>query len=281
MIPYFQLPVLRLGPFTLQSFGLFVAAGVYLAVHLTARAARQRGLDPKPLLDYAVWGIGSGIVVGHLVHLFYHPEELHDPLRIFMVWEGLSSLGGLLGAAIAAFIFLRRLGVRFHDYGDAFALGMAPGWGVARLGCFSIHDHPGVITSFPLAVKDWPPLAMKDWPLHATRHDLGLYDALVLFAIAGLLYYLARRQVLQGRLLAVLALLYGICRFLLGFLRAGDIDYADARYFGLTPAQYLCFGLVAYAIWRFRVASQFSRGSPASGSLDSVAAAAGNRGTRS
>jgi phosphatidylglycerol---prolipoprotein diacylglyceryl transferase len=264
VIPYFQLPSLRLGPFTLQVFGLFAAAGVYLAARLSARAASRGGLDTRPLLDFAVWGVGAGVVGGHLVHLFlYHPEELQDPARIFKVWEGLSSFGGLLGAVIAAFVFFRRLGVRFHDYGDAFALGVAPGWGVARLGCFSIHDHPGVVTHFPLAVKNWPPLAMKDWPAHATRHDLGLYDALALYAIAGLLYFLARRRILQERLLAVLALLYGVCRFLLDFLRASNIDYADARYFGLTPAQYFCFGLIVYAIWRFSAErTALRRGAP-------------------
>jgi phosphatidylglycerol---prolipoprotein diacylglyceryl transferase len=246
VIPYFELPSLRLGPFTLQAFGLFAAAGVYLAARLAARAAERSGLDSKPLLDFAVWGVGSGVVVGHLVHvLLYHPEELREPVRILMVWEGLSSFGGLLGAVIAAAIFFRHIGVAFHDYGDAFALGVAPGWGVARIGCFVVHDHPGILTTFPLAVKNWPG--------GGVRHDMGLYDALVLFSITAVLYFLARRKILEGRLLAVLAVLYAVCRFLLDFLRASDVPYADARYLGLTPAQYFCFGLVAYAVWRLRL----------------------------
>ncbi len=255
MIPYFELPSLHLGPFTLQAFGLFAAAGVYLAARLAARSASKQGLDPKPLLDYALWGVGSGIVVGHLVHLFlYHPEELREPMRIFKVWEGLSSFGGLLGAVVAAAVFFRRAGIRFHDYADAFALGMAPGWGVARIGCFVVHDHPGRLTTFPLAVRDWP--------FGGTRHDLGLYDAIVLFALAAVLYLLARRGILQGRLLAVLALLYAPCRFFLDFLRAADVPYADARYLGLTPAQYACFILVAYGGWRLWVDREAARSPP-------------------
>ncbi len=246
MIPYFELPSVHLGPFTLQAFGLFAAAGVYLAARLTARAAEQQGLDPRPLLDFAVWGVLSGVVFGHLAHLFlYHPEELREPVRVLQVWEGLSSFGGLLGGVIAAAIFFRRRGLRFHDYADAFALGMAPGWGVARIGCFVVHDHPGVRTTFFLAVKNWP--------FGGTRHDLGLYDALALFAIAAVLWALRRRGLLEGRLLAVLAVLYAVSRFLLDFLRGADVPYPDARYAGLTPAQYACFLLVAYAVWRFRV----------------------------
>jgi phosphatidylglycerol:prolipoprotein diacylglycerol transferase len=205
------------------------------------RVARRDGLDAQVIGDYAVWGVGSGIVVGHLVHLFlYHPEELAQPWRIFAVWEGLSSFGGLLGAVLAAVVYFRRKGIRIADYSDAFALAIAPGWGIARLGCFAIHDHPGVRTDFFLAVQ---------FPGGA-RHDLGLYDALALFAIAAVVWALRARGLLAGRLLAVVALLYGIQRFLTDFLRATDVAYADARYLGLTPAQYFCFALWAYAAWQ-------------------------------
>ncbi|HET7755351.1 MAG TPA: prolipoprotein diacylglyceryl transferase family protein [Anaeromyxobacteraceae bacterium] len=243
MIPYFEPPSLHLGPFTIQVFGLLAALGVYTGARIAMRMARQDGLDGQVVGDYAVWGVASGVVGGHLVHLFlYHPEELREPWRIFAGWEGLSSFGGLLGAVIAAVIFFRKRRIRLQDYSDAFALGLAPGWGIARLGCFAIHDHPGVRTDFPLAVA---------FPGGA-RHDLGLYDAIALFAIGALLFALRRSGAMRGRLLAILAILYGTQRFFLDFLRAyaGDVAYADARYLGLTPAQYFCFALWAYGVWR-------------------------------
>ena len=181
----------------------------------------------------------AGLVSAHLVHLLlYHPEELRSGglLQVLKVWDGLSSMGGLLGGVLAAVVFFRVRGLDFSQYADAFALGIAPGWAIARLGCFSVHDHPGVLTSFFLAVR---------FP-DGARHDLGLYDALVLFGLTLLLYGLARRQLLAGRLLAVLAVGYGAARFALDFLRARDVAYADARYLGLTPAQYACVLLVVY-----------------------------------
>ena len=241
MIPFFELPSLKLGPFTLQVFGVFAALGVFVGAKIAMRAAERDGLDPQPLGDYAMWGVGSGIVVGHLVHLFlYHPEELTSPWRLFAVWEGLSSFGGLLGAVIAAVVYFRRRRIRLGDYADAFALGIAPGWGIARLGCFAIHDHPGVKTDFFLAVR---------FP-DGARHDLGLYDAIALFAIGAVAWALRAAGRMRGRLLAVVALLYGTQRFLSDFLRATDVAYADARYLGLTPAQYFCFALWAYAVWQ-------------------------------
>lgn len=241
VIPWFELPSLSLGPVTIQSFGVLSALGILAAVQLASRAAGQLGKDPQVILDFSVAGVLAGVVGGHLVHLFfYHPEELDRPWRVFMFWEGLSSMGGLAGAIVAAVIWFRWKRVPFRDYADAFALGMAPGWGVARVGCFTVHDHPGVKTSFFLAVR------FKD----GVRHDLGLYEALLLFALGALLWALHRRGILRGRLLALLALLYGVGRFFLDFLRATDVPYADARHLGLTFAQYFAVGLVAYGVWR-------------------------------
>ena len=239
MIPYFQIPPLRLGPLTVQPFGVLAAAGVYLASVLLVRRAREEGLDPTPLNAFATWALLGGIAGGHLVHLFlYHPEELRSggALQIFKVWDGLSSTGGVLGGLACGAAFFRARRLSFAAYGDVFALSVAPGWAVARLGCFSVHDHPGVLTRFPLAVA---------FPGGA-RHDLGLYDALLLAAITAVLYALRRRGELRGVLLAVLALVYGVGRFLLDFLRARDLPYSDARYAGLTPAQWFCVALVVY-----------------------------------
>jgi phosphatidylglycerol:prolipoprotein diacylglycerol transferase len=98
-----------------------------------------------------------------------------------------------------------------------------------------------VRTDFFLAVR------FPDGP----RHDLGLYEAILLFAIGALLWALHRRGALRGKLLAVLALLYGTGRFVLDFLRATDVEYADARHLGLTFAQFTAVALVAYAAWAF------------------------------
>jgi len=243
LIPYVNPHSLKVGP--IEPFGIFVALGIFLAARIVVKQSAKQGLDPNPIHDYAPWGVGAGVVSGHLVHLiFYHPEEFaKSTFQILKVWDGLSSFGGLLGGVIAAIIYFRVRGVSFAKYADAFALGVAPGWGVARIGCFVAHDHPGVRTDFFLAV-DFP-AATYGGP----RHDLGMYDAILLFAIAGVLFALRNRGMMQNRLLHLLALLYAPGRFFFDTLRATDLHYVDARYFGLTPAQYGCILLVIYGIW--------------------------------
>ncbi len=237
VIPWFELPSLSLGPATIQSFGVLSALGILAATALAQHAARRLGRDPQVILDFAIVGVLAGVLGGHIVHLLaYHPEELKDPWRAVRIWEGLSSMGGLLGGVVAAILWFRAKRISLRDYGDAFALGIAPGWGVARVGCFTVHDHPGVRTDFFLAVR------FPDGP----RHDLGLYEAILLLALGAVLWALHRRGALRGRLLPLLAVAYGVARFLLDFLRASDVAYADARHLGLTFAQYAAVPLVLW-----------------------------------
>lgn len=243
MIPWFVVPALHLGPLALQPFGILAAAGILLASHLLVRESVRRGLPPRPIEKAASWALFGGLVGGHLVHvLLYHPEELRQGgvLQLLKVWDGLSSTGGVVGGLIAILIFFRSQHLRFRQYADVFALAVAPGWMVARLGCFSVHDHPGVLTSFPLAVAF----------AGGARHDLGLYDAMALAVFSLVLYTLDRRGALQGRLLPLLAVLYGSSRFLLDFLRATDLPYVDARYLGLTPAQFASLAALAWGLDR-------------------------------
>lgn len=240
MIPYFQSPTLDLGPVRIELFGVFSALGIYLTTSVGLKRAVQRGLQTKILADYAFWGVVSGVVVGHLVHLFaYHPEELAKPYQIFKLWDGLSSFGGLLGGVLAAVVLFRVKKLSVMEYGDVAAPPIAMGWAIARIGCFTVHDHVGVRTSFPLAV------AFPD----GARHDLGLYDAFLLGAIAAVLFWLSKKGMFKHRLLAVMGALYAPGRFFFDFLRADDVPYHDARYYGLTPAQYFCFLLLGWSLW--------------------------------
>jgi phosphatidylglycerol:prolipoprotein diacylglycerol transferase len=236
MIPYFQIPnySLPLG-LRLDIFGPVAAIGTFVGWSIAIRLAKtyQPG-DEKPLREVMMWGIIGGLLGGHYLHLFgYHPEEITFG-SLFRIWDGLSSMGGVLGALAGIILYFRRQKMRVRPYLNALALGTAPGWMIARIGCFLVHDHPGVRTDFFLAVN---------FPA-GPRHDLGLYDAFVLGALAILLHLLARKQRNEGFLMGVLAVLYSISRFFLDTLRATDLSYVDKRYLGLTPAQSIVVGLL-------------------------------------
>jgi phosphatidylglycerol:prolipoprotein diacylglycerol transferase len=244
MIPYVTFSDIHVGPIPIHTFGVLVASGLWVGTWVAARDAEHvLGAHARALLSKASgWALLGGLVGGHLLHVLgYHPELLRQegPLVLVKVWDGLSSMGGLIGGTLGLGVYLRHRGERFMLYLNSLALGTAPGWAVARLGCVAVHDHPGRLTDFFLAVR---------FPAGA-RHDLGLDDLLVLAALSAILHLVARRWRPEGKLAGVLALGYAVPRFFLDFLRATDLPFSDGRILGFTPAQYVCAVLVPVGIW--------------------------------
>lgn len=241
-IPYYELPALQL-PFgqKIDIFGVVSAVAVFVGAWLAAKEARNYArVSDQPLRDVVPWAVGFGLIGGHFMHIFaYHPELLTDVWVVFRVWDGLSSMGGVLGALLGIFIYFRKEKIPLTPYLDPLALGTSVGWSIGRFGCFLVHDHPGVKTDFFLAVE---------FP-GGPRHDLGLYDMFVLIGIAGVLYTVKRRNPPAGTLMGLLAVIYCACRFFLDFLRASDLSFVDRRYAGLTPGQYTVVGIFAVGVW--------------------------------
>src|SRR5260370_5193324 len=61
--------VLELGPLAVRWFGLLALVGLLLAVWLSLRDLRRRGLGRQPALGALAWGLPAGLLVGRLVHV--------------------------------------------------------------------------------------------------------------------------------------------------------------------------------------------------------------------
>ncbi len=237
MIPNFSWTVIQLGPIPIQVWGLCVAIGVLVGLWLGAREAVRRGVKKELFWDSSLWIVVAGFIGARLSHvLFYEPAFfVKNPLEILMVWHGgMSSLGGFLGAAIFGVWYLRRKKINIWKYADAAAFGLPIGWMIGRIGCFLIHDHPGTLTDFALAVREPGVLGEEGFG----RHDLGLYDAILAGIIALAVLALRKKKKFDGYFILLIAGLYAVPRFFLDYLRASDLSGSDARYAGLTPAQY-------------------------------------------
>jgi len=260
-LPYVDLPELvllpagelhpRVGVLSLKPFGILVAAAVYVGARAALSYGAKRGLSSKVLGSFIFWVVLVGFVGGHVLDVvFYDPERLRDdPLALLRLWDGLSSFGGFTGAAIGAFLWRLRHKAPILAYSDAVASGLPLGWIFGRAGCAVVHDHPGLQSLSALAVN------FPDGP----RFDLGLLEMLLTIPIAVGFLWLQRRAYPWGFFLAVLGLVYAPIRFALDFLRihepervAGVLLTPDARYAGLTPAQWACLALFGFSAWRLQ-----------------------------
>jgi phosphatidylglycerol---prolipoprotein diacylglyceryl transferase len=267
VIPYFEIP--PFGPYGLiHAFGVLVATGILLGAWAVRKRARQIGLDDLDASSMTTWAIVVGFIISHLFDvIFYQPDTLAKYWReifsppagsstgpalldfvkfLLIPLYGISSMGGFLGALIAMLYWCWSRKKPLWPFADSAIFGLMQGWLFGRLGCFSAHDHPGRHTDFFLAVR------YPDGP----RHDLGLYEAIYAGLFTAIFWALYRKPRRVGTYLAITCLTYAPLRFLLDFLRATDVQHADPRYFGFTPAQYtnaavLVAGIViARRAWR-------------------------------
>jgi len=260
MIPYFRQPEIHVyGGATLHAFGTLVVLAVVVGWAMGIRRCRKTGLDAKFSNRMLIYAVVAGFLAAHLYSLLaYHPERiLHDPAIVMKFWENLSSLGGIVGGMFGLWLCFRVNGrlltaVDRWRYVDAVAYVFPFAWAIGRLGCALAHDHPGTITKFPLGVSLATPASrayIRYSYLSAGRlpelpdmrqlsglgfHDLGWYEFLyTALVIVPAFLVLDQKPRQPGFFALAFLLLYVPARFLLDFLRL-----TDARYAGLTPAQY-------------------------------------------
>lgn len=271
---------IAIGPLKIHWYGLMYLlafAAFWWIGSRRIRAGRLPGVDGNgfgDLLFYGMLGVVLGGRIGYV--LFYSFQEfLANPLMILRVWEGgMSFHGGLLGVVAACWWWARKRGLHFIDLMDFVTPLVPPGLGFGRIGNFiggELWGKPtdgswGVI--FPKALPQ--PFASMDpatlqaqYQLHAldafARHPSQLYQAgLEGLAMALVLLWHSRVPRPRYRMVGLFALLYGVFRFAVEFVRVPDAQIGSNGYlaFGwLTMGQVLSLPLVAlglYWLWKSR-----------------------------
>lgn len=243
MIPYFPQPELRVGPLVFHAFGALVGIGVILGIRVVRARAALAGVSQKSLGGLILCALVPGFWASFFLELvFYKPHVIRaEGLRSIVDFShGMSSFGGIVGAAVGVFAWAAFHRRRWLVEADLLVQGFVVGWIFGRLGCTFAHDHQGALSDFFLATG---------YPGGA-RHNLGLYEFLYTLILLWPISTLIHRRFGSppGMHGTVMALLYAPARFAMDFLRSTDQKDSDARYFGLTFAQYCCIALLLYGI---------------------------------
>lgn len=264
-VPWFkpeplEIPLPDIGPLPdqlqIHPFGALVAIGVLVGVQVASKRARQEGLHPSIIGEMCAYVLIGGFVLGHMLDaVWYHWDVVQrEPMFVLQVWNGLSSFGGFVGATVGGVIWIVVRRYPLIPFADQTSFAFPFAWLFGRLGCFVVHDHPGRVTDFPLAVADYEIRGLL--PPWQVRHDLGLYEVFWCLAMIPLVLWLARKKRPRGFYLAFVPIMYAPVRFGLDFLRATDIPSQDPRIAGLTPGHFgalvlLSAGLlVALRVWK-------------------------------
>ncbi|HID30319.1 MAG TPA: prolipoprotein diacylglyceryl transferase [Desulfobacterales bacterium] len=216
-------PVLfHIGPFTLHTYGVFVAMAFLTAIALALREARRVGEDADKILDLCFYMLIAAIVGSRILYVLVNWSSFsHDPFDIVRIWRGgLVFYGGFIGALITAFWYMRRKGLSILKTADIMAPSLAFGHFVGRIGCFFAGCCYGKTCDLPWAVIFTHPesLAPKGVPLHPVQ----LYSSLNGLFVFLVLVWIRRIKKFEGQILWTYVLLYAVTRSILEHFRGDE-----------------------------------------------------------
>jgi phosphatidylglycerol:prolipoprotein diacylglycerol transferase len=262
--------LIRIGNFTIPSYGVLVATGILMGWLLAARLARRVGLRQDVILDLIFWCVLAGLLGGRLTYILIEWRSfLTDPVGSLFGRAGQVFLGGFVAAIGALIVVARRYGVPAVVATDILAPSLALGHAFGRVGCFLAGCCYGAPTHSPLGVH-FPrlvdekgeiigSLAYVDhlahgWitpedPCSLAIYPTQLFEAVGNLVICGLLLLLWRRRRFEGQVALAYILLYSTMRFGLEFLRG---DAARGIYWGLSTSQWISLVLIACALMSWR-----------------------------
>ncbi len=218
--------LLELGPLTVYSYGVLLAAAYLGGLQFALVRARQRGLDAARIMDLGIYIIVSALVGAKLLlvivdfdHFVQNPGDL-----ISLVRSGGVFYGGLLLAVAVGLWYVRKHTLPTWQVGDVIAPGIAFGHVVGRVGCFLAGCCYGRPTDLPWGVTFTNPLAAENvgTPLGVALHPTQLYEAgAELIILVLLLAFEGKGRVFPGRTFWGYMLVYGASRFVIEMFR-GD-----------------------------------------------------------
>lgn len=250
MLTYPQIdPVIfKIGPFALRWYGLMYIVSFLCCLFLCRYQLKERGkkhLYPflENLLFYSFLGLIIGARLGFC--FFYYPDYfLANPQEIIAIWKGgMSFHGGLIGAILTGYLYLKKHGESFLWWADLVVVTSPIGLFFGRIGNFINGEIYGIPSNLP-----WAMVFPEGGPV--PRHPVQLYEGLVtgLFLFL-LLWSLRKKNWIPGTKLALFLILYGILRFFFEFLR----DHTNTQnlpflFSWMSMGQVLCLGMIFSAL---------------------------------
>jgi phosphatidylglycerol:prolipoprotein diacylglycerol transferase len=255
----------RIGNFPITTYGIFLAAGMLLALFVASRLAARDGLPRDRIYDLGMWVLIGGLVGSKA--LMFLVEDHVNVFSLDFLRSGGVFYGGFLGGFLALVILIRFYKLPFWKVADALAPGVALGQAFGRQGCFAAGCCWGKPTDLPWGVHftelghEYTGVPIADG-IHL--HPTQLYESFAMLLVFGLLVYLHRHKRFDGQVLIAYGIIYALFRFAIEFVRddpRGDL-FGLTSMTGLSTSQLVsllvAFGAIVFMIIRWRKTAALS-----------------------
>ena len=156
-------------------YGIMVALAVVTIVTWALLSVRKNPrLTYDLVINAALVGIPSGIILSRLLHVFEHWEYFSRNPGQIIGGEGLTIYGAVIGAAIGIWIYSRIRKISFGYLADVLAPGIILAQAVGRVGCTLNGCCYGEPTDFFCAIVYTDP--GSHGPIGIAVHPTQIYE---------------------------------------------------------------------------------------------------------
>lgn len=214
-------PILfHIGGVPVHTYGVMGAVGFLVAALTILRRTRALFLNRDHVVDVIFWTSLASLVGARVLYVLQNPQAVDGIGSWFNLRAGgLVFYGALLTGVPVAALVARWRRIPFLLFMDVVATAAPLAHGLARLGCLGAGCCWGGPTALPWGVTYSHPLT--DAPHGMALHPTQAYEALGLFAIAGIAAWRYPRRAWDGEILGIYLLGYAVLRFFVEMLR-GD-----------------------------------------------------------
>lgn len=223
-----------IGPVTIYGYGLMIAIGIIAAYLNTERLAKKSGLDPDPVFNILIIGVGSGIVGAKLLYYITVLDEIiANPKLLLNFMEGFVVYGGIIFGILGALLYCKKKKLPFLNYLDCAAPSIALAQGFGRIGCYLAGCCYGTQMDSPLSITFTnSAYAPNNVPLFPSQLVSSAFDFVHFFVLCALL----KRNKQPGKIGAFYLIFYSIGRFIIEFFRG---DLARGSVGSLSTSQFI------------------------------------------
>ena len=211
-----------IGPFTLHTYGLFVATGFFVGLMVTVKLGKSEGIKPQQTMDMGFLIILAAIVGSRILYILINISYyIERPLDMLKIWQGgLVFSGGVICVILTVIWYTRKQNLSFWGIADLWAPAMAIGQGIGRIGCFMAGCCYGKPTGSKWGVVFTDPHSLA--PLNIPLHPTQLYSSAYGFIIFIILLLLYSRRKFEGQIFLWLLVLHSTARLFVERFRADD-----------------------------------------------------------
>lgn len=242
-------PFIHIFGLSVPAYGVMTALAYSAGLYYCYKQQARLGLEKDKIFDLIFWLIVGALLGGKLFYIWFNFDSFAASTFVEKIRYGFVFYGGFLGGLTAGIIWLKKYKKPLLPAMDFFAVPLALGHAIGRIGCFLAGCCYGKIAHNFLGVKYTDPHSLVPEHLHnVSLYPVQLMESFAVLILFFLLFHFYKKPHKNGVIFAGYLLGYGLIRFGLEFLRFDD---RGAGMLGLSPSQIIALIMIIISVFFF------------------------------